>query len=287
MTSRLVSQSNFTVKVNKNGSLLQTNRPVTVKNQIEEIRSIDDIPGVNNALKVDGSTIIYNANTNQYEIRPYNDDPLLNVANLYITRIFANNSLGTNGQVLFTNGNTIYWANGVTRVTAGAGLTGGGTGENVILSVNTAYIATLTANNATHAYGKTESDLVVNYAAFAGDANFAYEANVANYANYATIAGFANAAANAAFALSANSAEWANNAYFLYGKAQEDLVVNYATFAGDANFAYEANVANYANVAFNALLLNGQPSTYYTNATNIIAGTLSAARLPIIDCGAY
>lgn len=107
----MISKSDFTITVNKVGGRILSTRPITVKNQIEEIRSIDDIPGVNTSLKVDGATIVYNATTGQYDVKPYNNDDLLQVANLYVTRIFANNSMGNDGQVLYTNGNTVLWGN--------------------------------------------------------------------------------------------------------------------------------------------------------------------------------
>ena len=54
----------------------------------------------------------------------------------------------------------------------------------------------------------------------------------------------------------------ANAATYLNGKTEENLNVNSALFAN--NSAY----------------LNGQPASYYTNATNISTGTLDTARLP-------
>lgn len=174
MANTLISKSDYTITVN-------SSRPITVKNQIREVRSIESIPGVNSALRVDGATIIYNANTNQYDIKPYDFDALLNLDRLYVSQLFANNSTGSNGQVLSTNGNTVYWANTVTKITAGPGISGGGSGDSVLVSVNTAYIATITANNSLFAYGKRESDLSVSFATFAGTANFAYTANTATF----------------------------------------------------------------------------------------------------------
>lgn len=254
MANPVINRSNFTVKVNKNGSMLQSTRPITAKNQIEEIRSLDDIPGVNNALKEDGATIVWNASTGQYEIKLYNYDDYLSIGDLYIQHLHANNSLGVNGQVLHTNGNTIYWANGVTSVTTSAGINNSGTSSDQVLSVNTAYIATLTSNNATFAYGKRESDLIVNFALFAGDANFAYVSN---------------------------SALFANNTTYAYGKRESDLIVNFALYAGDANFAYVSNTAT------NSQQLDGHSSSYYTNASNMTTGTVPSDILPIIDCGTY
>jgi hypothetical protein len=112
----------------------------------------------------------------------------------------ANGSYGTAGQVLLSNGTATYWSNVnaaagiISSIVAGAGLTGGGTSAEVTLNigsangilveadaisvvqgtgtvvntsgihVNSTYIATLDANNATFAYGKTEGNLNVNNA---------------------------------------------------------------------------------------------------------------------------
>lgn len=214
MANVVISKSDFTVQVNKTGGRLIATGPMTVKNQIQEIRTFDMLPGINAAAREDGATLIFNANTGQYDVKLYNNDNYLQVTNLHITRVFANNSLGSNGQVLFTNGDTTYWANGVTKVIAGAGLSGGGQGEDVLLSVNNAYIATITSNNATFAYGKRESDLSVNFSLFSANANFAYEAN---------------------------------NSAFAYGKREADLSVNFSQFSSNANYSFIANSANYLN----------------------------------------
>jgi hypothetical protein len=177
----LASKSTFTTTVQKVGDRVTTTAPITVKNQIYEIRSIEDIPGVNTALRADGASLFYNANTGEYDIKVYNYAPLLNVQNLYVTTLWANNSRGANGQVLITNGNTVLWADSVTRVVAGTGLSGGGRAPEVTLSVNSAYIATITSNNATFAYGKSEANLSVYFSNFSDVANFALVANNTNF----------------------------------------------------------------------------------------------------------
>jgi hypothetical protein len=57
------------VTANKAGGSIQQSNPITVKNQIQEIRSVDNIPGVNTSLREDGSTLIYNATTGQYDVK--------------------------------------------------------------------------------------------------------------------------------------------------------------------------------------------------------------------------
>jgi len=295
MSNVFISKSDFTVTVRKEGGRITSTAPMTVKNQIREIRSIEDFDDVNNAQRQDGSTFIYNAATGKYDVKLYNDDPLLNVENLYVTTLWANNSRGANGQVLFTNGNTIYWANGVTKVIAGTGLTGGGQGEEVILSVNAAYIATITSNNATFAYGKREGDLSVNFATFAGDSNFAYLANNTTFAygktedtlevQYAGLAGVSN---------TANLATLANNSTFAYGKREADLSVNFASFAGDANFAFDANNSTYAYGKAEATL-NVNSAVYAEFALNaglsntgVTPGTYGGpSEIPVITVDQY
>lgn len=287
MSNVFISKSDFTVTVRKEGGRITSTAPMTVKNQIRELRSIEDFDDVNVVNKTDGSMFIYNSATGKYDVKLYNDDPLLNVQNLYVSSLWANGSRGTNGQVLFTNGNTIYWANGVTKVTAGTGLSGGGQGEEVVLSVNAAYIATITSNNATFAYGKREENLSVNFAAFAGDANFAFTSNNATHAygktentlevQYAALAGASN---------TANLATLANNSTFAYGKREENLSVNFASFAGDANFAFTSNNATYAYGKTEGAL-NVNSAVYALGAglanTGVVPGTYgNSSSIPIV-----
>jgi hypothetical protein len=249
----LTPKSTITATVQKIGNRVTTTDPITVKNQVNEIRSIDDIPGVNTSQRVDGAVIVYNANTGGYDVR----STYGNVISISIQSLVANGSTGSAGQLLHTNGSTVYWG------------------------------PVLNANNATFAYGKRESDLSVNFATFSGTANFAFVANLATYATYANTANFAfgksegdlsvnfaqfSGTANFAFVTnSATFAATANNSTFAYGKRESDLSVNFAQFSGTANFAYAAN---------NSTLLNGQPGSFYTNATNITTGTLPSAVLP-------
>lgn len=56
-------------KVDNNNGRLSAAQPVTVKNQIQEIRSIQDLPDVDEVNVVDGATLVYNSATDKYEVK--------------------------------------------------------------------------------------------------------------------------------------------------------------------------------------------------------------------------
>ena len=159
--------------------------------------------------------------------------------------IYANGGLGSAGEILHSNGSSVYWGvddQGVTSVATGNGLTGGtitttgtvsvlanngitansvglfvtqGTGAVVNATgvhVNSTYIGTLSANNTTYVNGKTEGNLNVNSATYATSAGSATNASAATNATYATSAGSAGSATNATYATSAGSATNATTA---------------------------------------------------------------------------
>ena len=49
---------------------LSTTTPITLKNQVQEIRSIEDIADVDEINVVTGATLIYNSTNDKYEVRP-------------------------------------------------------------------------------------------------------------------------------------------------------------------------------------------------------------------------
>ncbi len=57
------------VKVTNTGSGLQSSTPITLKNQVAEIRSIEDIADVAEVNVTAGSTLIYNPSNDKYEVR--------------------------------------------------------------------------------------------------------------------------------------------------------------------------------------------------------------------------
>lgn len=57
------------VKVNNTNGVLQTQTPITLKNQVTEINSLEDIADVAEVDVSTGSTLVYNASTDKYEVK--------------------------------------------------------------------------------------------------------------------------------------------------------------------------------------------------------------------------
>jgi hypothetical protein len=114
----MIQRSQFTITAKKASGRIELTDPITVKNQIQEIRSIDDVRGVNTALRVDGATFIYNANTGQYDVKLL--DKLYNIS--LLGTVTANGSPGPvpgdPDQVLVSNGSGVYWSSYLPSVSA-------------------------------------------------------------------------------------------------------------------------------------------------------------------------
>ena len=63
MSTRLVA------KITNNAGRLSSAAPITLKNQIQEIRSIEDIADVSEVDVTDGATLVYNSQNDKYEVR--------------------------------------------------------------------------------------------------------------------------------------------------------------------------------------------------------------------------
>lgn len=61
--------SNTVVRVRSNGGALNTTSPVVLKNQITQLRSIEDIADVIETDVTDGATLVYNAALDKYEVK--------------------------------------------------------------------------------------------------------------------------------------------------------------------------------------------------------------------------
>jgi hypothetical protein len=69
LNAKLSQVTSFVAKVEKSNDRLSTNTPITIKNQVQEIRSIEDIADVAEINVTDGATLVYNSETDKYEVR--------------------------------------------------------------------------------------------------------------------------------------------------------------------------------------------------------------------------
>ncbi len=58
------------VKLTNTGGSLQSATPITLKNQVSEIKSIEDIRDVSEIEVVAGATLVYNSENDKYEVHP-------------------------------------------------------------------------------------------------------------------------------------------------------------------------------------------------------------------------
>lgn len=68
------------VSISTQNGTLQSSTPVTLKNQINEIHSIQDIQDVSSLDVEQGATLIYNSVTDKYEIRKLQTADLPNIS---------------------------------------------------------------------------------------------------------------------------------------------------------------------------------------------------------------
>lgn len=70
LKARIIQNTNMVARVTTSGDSLAASKPVTLKNQISEIRSIEDFGDVEEVNVVTGATLVYNATNDKYEVRP-------------------------------------------------------------------------------------------------------------------------------------------------------------------------------------------------------------------------
>lgn len=79
LKARIVQNTSMVARVNTTGDSLSTSKPVTLKNQIKEIRSIEDFGDVDEVNVIDGATLVYNSETDKYQVRPLEIGDLGNI----------------------------------------------------------------------------------------------------------------------------------------------------------------------------------------------------------------
>lgn len=201
------------------------------------------------------------------------NEPVLitNFGTVTINAISANGTVGTNGQVLTSNGSTIYWGNnsgGGISFTTGNGLS---LTSNVLFVVansgiianssgtfvDPTYIATLTSNNTNYLGGVTlnaiqssiTSNAVTAYTNAVSDAI----SNVAPLITSNAATAYANAIAYAA------SNAYVNSTF----QTMAGLSANVATLTSNAALYIGNSSGTFANIVS---MISGNAATSYTNA---------------------
>ena len=79
LKARITQNSNMVARVTTSGDSPAAFKSVTLKNQINEIRSIEDFGDVSEVNVVNGATLVYNATNDKYEVRPLEIEDLGNI----------------------------------------------------------------------------------------------------------------------------------------------------------------------------------------------------------------
>ena len=79
LKARIVQNSQMVARVTTSGDSLASSKPVTLKNQINEIRSIEDFGDVDEVNVTSGATLVYNSTSDKYEVRPLAIEDLGNI----------------------------------------------------------------------------------------------------------------------------------------------------------------------------------------------------------------
>lgn len=72
----MVGTTRLVAKITNNNGRLSAAAPVTLKNQIQEIRSIEDIFDVSEVDVSAGATLVYNPENDKYEVRPLQNEDI-------------------------------------------------------------------------------------------------------------------------------------------------------------------------------------------------------------------
>lgn len=59
-----------TIRVTQQNQVISTQAPVTLRNSAADYNAIDRLTDVELSMREDGSTLVYNASTDKYEVKP-------------------------------------------------------------------------------------------------------------------------------------------------------------------------------------------------------------------------
>ncbi len=194
-----------------------------------------------------------------------------------VNQIVANGTLGTNGQVLASNGSGIYWttssgAGTVTSVGSGNGLTGGpitGAGSLSLLA-NNGIIA-----NSTGTFVNGNTGLVVNSTGVF--VNAAYIGTISS-----NNASFLGGVAAASYVNTSGSYTLSGNLNFTSVSASANVTVGANVIANLTTVAV-GNSTVYSNVAAGTINITGLATTGNLNTTTANATTLNATNATITN----
>ena len=65
----MAGASRLVAKINNNNGRLSSATPITLKNQFQEIRSLEDILDVAEVDVTNGATLVYNSENDKYEVK--------------------------------------------------------------------------------------------------------------------------------------------------------------------------------------------------------------------------
>ena len=211
------------------------------------------------------------------------------VANAIVTTVTANGSVGTNGQVLVTNGTAVYWGTGTSGANTNiqfndSGVANGVAGFTFDKTSNTLFVGnTVQANNLTLAnvfvgnstnYVASNSTGVwvtgtVNATTFQIGSNFtansslvnAAAVNVQNQIDTATI--YATTSANIASAVQANA-----SGLWTTGTVNASIHAIGSTFVANSSGVYHTGTMNSASYSIGSSLTANSLGVYHTGTVN-------------------
>lgn len=237
----------------------------------------DATPGTltaNAAIITDANSLIDTLKVGTASVNSVINATTVSTSNVFISgALRANGSIGTSGQVLYSNGSVSYWAD----LPASSGVVGG---SNTYVQFNDSNGFGGTAG---FTFDKTSNTLAISNTVTVGGTtiNSTVYAGTANNTSFVGSVSAANVVSNAQ--LSSNLSNYQTTAGLSANVAT--LTANNANYlGGTAAASYQLNSTLAANVqtltANNANNFGGQLPAYYTNASNLSTGTLDTARLP-------